>query len=387
MALINPYNFLPLKQEPERIPWNKVAMHHRIGEESYSGRFEIVITALTPIFTPSRLSEDVEKATIQYQTRQGPRQGTKITFKKFQHRNGQPTISGSSLKGMIRSVFEALSNSCMALFTEQYGRKKYPSAQYKNSSCNIENGLCPSCCVFGTLMGEELHFQGNVSFSDAIASVGDIERGDWVLKELSSPKPERHDPFYGKNGRDSSGPRGRKFYYHHDFNKVFRPDYVTQREHNQRNVKIEERLKRGAKLNAKVEFSSLSKKELSLLFHAIELDLNFVEESGQQRITLSMGHKIGMAKPLGLGSVYIRISDGVIEKGNQRYQQFDRMTTSDLRTTIDSIKQGIPISFSSRFTDLFSLDFDQKNEVQYPDFKWFKRNSQTQLPPNGIFQR
>src|SRR5690242_15366987 len=104
MTLINPYNFVPLRgQEPERTAWKDVVKHDRLAKDTFSGRLQLHIQTLTPLFIPSRFVEDVDSVTIQ--TPKGD--GEKKTYKRFHHRGGIPSIPGSSIKGMIRSVFEA----------------------------------------------------------------------------------------------------------------------------------------------------------------------------------------------------------------------------------------------------------------------------------------
>ncbi len=391
MPLVNPYNFVPLKDQPDQTSWDSLFMRHRLSEENFSGRLDIIMTAVTPVFVPSLLREDIEIQAFEYQTKNGPRRANKKTFKRFNRNGNIPFIQSTSVKGMIRSVFEAISNSCMALFAEKYQDRRtsnlYPCPEYKVQACNREKGLCPACAVFGLVQGEETHLQGKVAFSDAISDPDFIERGQWILKELSSPKPERHVPFYAKDGKSSSsGPKGRKFYYHHGA-AVQKDCHINQKDHNQRNVKILERLKAGSRLTSSVEFSDLTQRELSLLLHALELDLTMKTSGGQQKIALSMGHKIGMGKPLGLGSVYIMVSGGFITKGAQRYRSFDRADDANVREQINEAKKAHPVKFSSDMIDLFALARNEGERICYPDYNWFhdRRNSQAPLPKNGIF--
>ncbi len=417
MPLVNPYNFIPLKNEPDRTSWEDVSKHHRLAEDSYSGRLDIAMTAVTPVFVPSRLSQDVEKSPFEYKTKNGPRQDYRTTFKRFSHKGDTPFIQSTSVKGMFRAVFEAVSNSCMALFAEKYevkvNSKLYPRPEYKVDACNMKDGLCPACAVFGLVHGkethskakdasseagkgsvgnkredEETHLKGKVSFSDAIGQPGSLEKGQWILKELSSPKPERHVPFYAKDGqRQSSGPKGRKFYYHHGNADVQRPGHIDQKLHNQRNVKILERLKAGSRLTTSAEFSGLTQRELSFLLYAIELDLNMRTVDGQPRVSLSMGHKIGMGKPLGLGSVYVMITGGTIDRGAQRYRAFDRTDEIDVREQINAVREAHPVKFPPGMIDLFALTRNAGEKICYPDYNWFRnrQNSQMPLTRNGVF--
>src|SRR3990172_2925367 len=157
----------------------------------------------------------------------------------------------------------------MSLFAETYSSNTYKATNHKHKECNLKNGLCPACSVLGTILGDELHLQGKVRFSDAVGKKEDIVPGGWILKELSSPKPESHTPFYAKDGSVPDGPRGRKFYFHHAPNKILAQDYLTQAKHNHRNVKILELLKQDVNLMGRVDFQGLIEGELAYLLYAL----------------------------------------------------------------------------------------------------------------------
>jgi CRISPR/Cas system CMR subunit Cmr6 (Cas7 group RAMP superfamily) len=67
-------------------------------------------------------------------------------------------IQGSSLKGCIRSVYEAITNSTLAVVTSRY-RDKIPSERLE---CRNKEQLCPASQVFGAL-----DWQGLIEFNDA----------------------------------------------------------------------------------------------------------------------------------------------------------------------------------------------------------------------------
>lgn len=101
---LNPYNFVRFINQPR--PKN-----HVLGEcpppphDRYvglTGRITCRVEALTPLFISDShaVSEDAN----------GHR-----TYRFFQV-DGQPALPASSLRGMVRSVFEAVTNSCLAVF-------------------------------------------------------------------------------------------------------------------------------------------------------------------------------------------------------------------------------------------------------------------------------
>jgi hypothetical protein len=289
----------------------------------------------------------------------------------------------------------------MALFAETYikdrNKQYYQASNYKREECNAQNGLCAACSVFGTILGDDLSFQGKVRFSDAIGKKDDLERGEWILKELSAPKPERHVPFYAKDGNNPhSGPRGRKFYFHHDPKKISDKNHITQREHINRNRKIMERLKAGVSLSATMDFHGLAEKELGALLYALELEYKIVENNGEKFIKRLSAHKIGMGKPLGLGSIGIQITGGRIEKGAVRYMSFgshaaDKVSVQqDLRTQIDDFRKRSflqkAIKLSKEFCDILSLSKHKQGDIEYPGYQWFPHNRMKKLGTLGEFQ-
>jgi hypothetical protein len=407
MTSINPYNFVPLnlKNRPDRTEWTqkpterdkKIYMHHRLSEDTHSGHFELRLQTITPVFIPSYSRGDVVKE--RYRNKDGT-EDERLTFNRF-HRSGEdPIIPGTSIRGMIRSVFEALTNSCMALFAETYikdkNKRHYQASNYKREECNAQNGLCSACSVFGTILGDDLSFQGKVRFSDAIGKKDDLEKEEWILKELSAPKPERHSNFYAA---DKSSPvltpRGRKFYFHHDPKKVASKNYITQGEHNKRNRKILERLKAGVSLSSTMDFQGLTEKELGALLYALELEYKIVENNGNKREPL-LAHKIGMGKPLGLGSVEILITGGNIEKGATRYMSFGSQAADevsapqDLRAQIKNFrKKAFPqeiFQLSGHLHDLLSLSKCKQGNIKYPGYHWFQCNKKKNLGTLGEFE-
>ncbi len=383
MTLINPYNFVPLKNEPDRTEWtkdpikrHKIHMHHRLSKDTYSGHLILRFHTITPVFIPSYSQGDV------CGTKDEPR-----TFKRFHRRGEAPIIPGTSIRGMIRSVFEALTNSCMVLFAETYGSNCYQASNYKRGECNSQNGLCLACSVFGTILGDDLPFQGKVRFSDAIGKKTDLESREWILRELSAPKPEHRIPFYAVDGSSpGSGPRGRKFYFHHNPKKVSNKNYITQVEHNKRNRKILEHLKAGSSLSSAMDFQGLTEEELGALVYALELEYKIVENNGERHIEPILAHKIGMGKPLGLGSVSILITGGNIEKGSVRYRSLEPQAAQDLRAQIEDLRKKAPEP-SGHLRDLLSLSKYKQGDIKYPGL-WFTNpaNKKKPLGTRGEFE-
>ncbi|HEX9943043.1 MAG TPA: RAMP superfamily CRISPR-associated protein [Thermoanaerobaculia bacterium] len=300
----SPYNFVPLPEtgpDRERYPGLD-----RIGKDSYSGVLTCELEVLTRLFTA-----DHQRA----QPATGERGDRRKIF-PFLRSGETPILQATSLKGMIRAVYEAAFPSCLPLaaaagVSKQRGQDVFYSltlpAPHRHESCNDPNKLCPACRLFGIAQGDEVHAQGRVIFSDAILAGDGLETGEVKLAELSSPKPH-HYPIYSQTGAVGGTIRGRKFYYHHD------PDQQpVVAELGPRSNAISELAPRGRRFRFKIRLENLSGDEVKQLISCLILD----DEHA---------HKLGMAKPLGYGSCRIRIceEESFIERGGERYRNWQR---------------------------------------------------------------
>lgn len=105
---LNPYNFvryLEKKREPETIEEKLLTRCAPPPHDRYvslTGRITCEIETVTPVFVSDShaISGDDHK-----------------TYRFFEY-DGQPAIPASSLRGMVRSVFEAVTNSCWSVFQQ-----------------------------------------------------------------------------------------------------------------------------------------------------------------------------------------------------------------------------------------------------------------------------
>jgi len=287
---VEPYVFVRL---PTGGPVRKPPLyHHRYDEEGLSGQLTCRLTAKTPLFVydPSfarLVSRGHERA-------------------NFPVRNGMAVIPGSSLKGVIRSVAEAVEPCCFTLFDGFYrgggvtrGKTLKATLPRGYKHCSKLERLCPACRLFGSLKGEML-FAGKVAISDAQAEPGDYELTDWiVLDVLSAPKPEGRPRGYTE--RDGRTVRGRKF-YRHRLNGVLTRMGGRQDRQN----KTVRPVAAGAVFTFEIEYADLREEELRLLLYALAL------EPG-------LWHKVGMGKPIGLGSAHIEIVEWTKIDRRNRY--------------------------------------------------------------------
>jgi hypothetical protein len=178
--LPKPYEFVPLPDG--RIPTSAPAGHHRYQPGNLTGILTATIIARSPVHVASGLLEP--KADRQY------------PMVKGHFRTGdRPAIPGTSLKGCIRSIVEAISRSSV-----QVTRARELDRSYLPGRSIIELDVAQR--IFGAL-----GYQGMVRFGDAI-----LEQGETIIVpsvQLFRPRSEAADTYF-----DGRRPRGRKFYMH-----------------------------------------------------------------------------------------------------------------------------------------------------------------------------
>jgi CRISPR/Cas system CSM-associated protein Csm3 (group 7 of RAMP superfamily) len=343
---LNPYGFVRLNTEkpPER---RTPTWHEKFS--GHSGLLYCEMQTETPIFVAEQLNA-------------GPANVHK-RLKFITHKvTRQPFIPGSSLKGVIRSVAEAAGNSCMILFRGDYLDKQVNrSFNFLNIvpkeflACRNRQQLCITCRLFGTIADRQ-GYLGNVNISDALAR--DIKsRERIILAPLQNPKP-RHEAFYRP---DNSFP-GRKFYYH---GKTI----LTAREETPYNSSAQPV---EGTFDFTVSYSNLEDDELNLLIYSLVLEPQ-------------MRHKIGMGKPLGLGSVQIRISKAELLKPQDRYsgkgEGIEVLSGNELNSFISkNVEKYVRDTSSVNMIDLRRiLAWPAQHDLRYPTRDWFRQNSRAKL--------
>jgi len=219
----------------ERTPLAAGAGHEQFARERYTGRLVYQLVTSSPLFVASGRYARGEDVGL----------GTAPVVRSHYRVGDLPAVPGSSLKGAVRAVFEAVTPSCMVTDHQQ--------------SCRVKSGknpeLCPACAVFGA-MG----YLGRVRFGDAVLREG------WT-------KLYHIQALYQPRRKDSR----RKFYRH-----------GTRRD-DPSNEPIEA-IPPNRRLAGHIDFEDLSAKELGVLFFSLGLDGSFCL-------------KIGGGKPACLGAV------------------------------------------------------------------------------------
>ncbi len=191
-------------------------------------------------------------------------QGREQARYTFARRNGELVIPGTGIKGAVRSVVEAISNSCVPLS----GRRERGPGSHR--PCNDPSRLCPACRLFGTT-----GYQGRVHFADAVP-FGDVETTTIKIADLWPPK--RFE--------------GRKFYQ----TKAFQPQDMRP----QKNYRFLEVVPKGTRFRTTLFFENATTAEMGLLVRALGLALHPEKEGS---VVYAFPVKIGGAKPRCLGSV------------------------------------------------------------------------------------
>lgn len=242
--LPKPYAFVPLANERPRL--SPPAGHQRYGDGLLSGELRATIIARAPIHVASGLLEP------------RPRDRENPLVKALFRSNGQPVIPGTSLKGCIRSIVEAISPSAVTM-------TKVP----------IPDGIKPSRSVDRLDVTQRLFgmldYQGAVAFADAPLREG----GTTIVRSVQLFRPRSESV---RTYADGERPKGRKFYMH---GAQARGDLPL------------EVISEGSQLELLAHFENLTPGELGLLLTGLGLGKT------------PFCPKLGGAKPACLGTIEV----------------------------------------------------------------------------------
>ncbi|MFT0745889.1 RAMP superfamily CRISPR-associated protein [Synechococcus sp. RC10B2] len=256
-----PYDFVPFpKRRPNR---EKGVGQDKLNPCLLSGTLELTLHTLTPVHVGLGYSDFIKAGDQEYLA---ALQASKPIREEGTTRR-RYLIPGSSLKGAVRSIVEAITRSCIRI-TQGRHRPYIPQGY---GGCMSVNDLCIACRLFGAQ-----DYQGHVSFEDAVAP-----RGSLVL--LGTPllwTPARGGRGLPPRYLQGNQARGRKFYRH-----ARPPSGVDPRAC----------IKSGAELPLRIHFLNLSEAELGVLLTALG-----------QHPDHPFPIKLGGGKPVGLGSVQVK---------------------------------------------------------------------------------
>lgn len=154
------------------------------------------------------------------------------------------------------------------------------------------DGLCPACRLFGTT-----HYRGRVRFGFARLK----GKPRWLTANSKNKGNERITLPLLEEARytwgvpsDQFDIPGRKFFVHHNGWEDVVRDQPTLKKKADKNYRTVEALDKDNEFEFQIIFENLENWELGLLLYSLELQDN-------------MANKIGMGKPLGFGSVKIKV--------------------------------------------------------------------------------
>lgn len=260
--LPKPYEFVPLP--PGRPTLAQPAGHHRYGEGRLTGTLTATIVARSPVHVASGLLE--------------PKKDRQYPMVKAHFRTGgKPAIPGTSLKGCIRSIVEAITRSSVQITrARELPRDYQPSRRIDQLDAAQQ--------IFGAL-----GYQGLVRFGDAV-----LESGETIIVpsvQLFRPRSEASDTYF-----DSREPRGRKFYMH---GKLA-----------QGNLPLEA-CPIDSRFGLRMDFENVTPGELGLVLTALGV--------GEPRFF----PKLGGAKPACLGTIEITEPSLIILSTHAAYNDLD----------------------------------------------------------------
>jgi hypothetical protein len=284
-----PYDFVPFpKGRPDR---KQGAGQDKLDARLLSGTLELTLHTLTPVHVGLGYSDFIKAGNQEYLA---ALQASKPIREEGTTRR-RYLIPGSSIKGAVRSLVEAITRSCIRI-TQGRHRPYIPQGY---GGCMSVNDLCIACRLFGAQ-----DYQGHVSFEDAVAPKGSL-----VL--LGTPllwTPARGGRGLPPRYLQGNQARGRKFYRH-----ARPPSGVDPRAC----------IKSGAELPLRIHFLNLSEAELGILLTALGLHPDH-----------PFPIKLGGGKPVGLGSVQVICQRITLQQGADALKATGRL--GQARTLVGS---------------------------------------------------
>lgn len=208
-----------------------------------------------------------------------------------------------------------------AAITREVSDKLLRDILGNHKPCNQAEMLCPACRLFGTVR-DSFAVSSRIRFSD-LEFVSDqplskAYENITTLPELSSPKLSNIE-FYVKRPTDkawfwtydyyvengivtpykTAEINGRKIYWHHKTLKVNNDEPKGNR-----NMTVRP-LKKDQKFSGKLYFTDVTGTELNYLIYL----LNAGEDGSIPVSKMRHGYKLGAAKPIGYGSIALKVDD------------------------------------------------------------------------------
>lgn len=194
---INPYNFISF-------PKRKAAAY--TDEDKHTGVIEYTITTKTPLFIPNSSSETAfkESDTVKDHKSYDFFSYTELdSGKRYENQYHIPVIPGSEMRGVVRNVYETLTDSCMGILnSEEYPVKRTPTRFNAGLLCRNGDGTIVLRSAESSSIGEKA-FKGEMPRGFEKNRNGDEIKGKgYLLKWGMGVKKVRYHVFSLKNVRE-----------------------------------------------------------------------------------------------------------------------------------------------------------------------------------------
>ncbi|MDD1428033.1 RAMP superfamily CRISPR-associated protein [Dolichospermum sp. ST_sed9] len=322
-----PYDFVSFPQERPNL--QRPFGHHKYDQNRLHGTIYLTLKVQTSLHISTGavvLGSDI---------------GSKISLLKtmIQGVDAKLSIQGSSLKGCIRSVYEAITNSTLGAITSKY-KEKIPTERLP---CKNKEKLCPASRVFGAL-----DWQGLLDCNDANCERIGFSTG--FMPSLYAPRPNC-DAYY-QRGKLA----GRKFYY--NMSKAI--------EKGQRDGISVQQAGKEYTFKTQVTFKNLLPEELGTLLIILGQDKKY-----------PMALKVGGGKPIGMGTMTVNV-DKINQPQNlkQRYSSYQVSEDDDL--TGDKLQQ-----FIQKQIQVAHLQLIQKEQLE--ELAAILRYPNDRQAPSGMY--
>ena len=364
----NPYRWV--KVQPGPVQRATPAYRHRF--EGLSGRFECSLKALTPLLV-------------------GKGDG------RFFGPPERPTIPGSSLKGAFRALAELVGNAAVPFarrpdddVDEHHRLDKAKSGEGRSMTLDIvartfgymepkRNGVC---------------YAGLIRFGDAPMLSSPVPPARWKPFSVVFGQPKRkHTTFYPA---DASA---RKFYHHKTGSaELTGPGGEIPRGYQGKNTVTP--APPGTAFRFEADFQNLRPEELALLTYCLVLEEDVTVILSREALgpdfdeprTLRgpLRHKIGGCKPLGGGSVEVRVDRLILrEDPSARYRaggevasplEGDLLRERLAQLTAPFASRDDPTMRQLRAMLVYDPADPRAGDLNYPSYAWF--DDDRDLPPD-----
>lgn len=326
-AVPKPYELIPFPQERPKL--QRPAGHHKYYPDRLHGTLFLTLKVQTSLHVSTGvvvMGSDI---------------GSRVPLVKtmVQGVDQKLSIQGSSLKGCIRAVYEAITNSTLAVITSRY-RDKIPRERLP---CRNKEELCPASQVFGAL-----DWQGLIDFSDAQCESAGFTTG--FMPSLYAPRTQRPEYY----NRDMVA--GRKFYYH--------TARAIDKGQNQ-GIPVQQAGKEYT-FTTQLHFMNLKPAELGTLLIVLGQDPKY-----------PIALKVGGGKPIGMGTMTVAVRE--IEQAQNLRDRYSSYTPPESeRLTGESLQQFMQRNIQAAHSNLVqATQLQQLAEVlRYPTDR---------EPPTGMY--